>query len=213
MTKDREATLREDYERRLREYGDNPLGVGWPNPQDAELRYRVMLDVIRPGAATNSILDFGCGTGALLENIRHHGRRDIHYTGTDNSEKHLALCRQKFPDVNFISGDILNDAPGLGEFDYIVANGVFTLKASLTHAEMFGFLSSALQKLWLHARLGMAFNVMTKHVDWERDDLFHVGFDEMASFLKAHISRHFLFRSEYGLWEYTVYVYRNPQRG
>ena len=30
---------------------------------------------------------------------------------------------------------------------------------------------------------GIAFNVMTKHVDWERDDLFHLPFDQLAEWL------------------------------
>ena len=58
------------------------------------------------------------------------------------------------------------------------------------------------------ARRGIAFNVMSKHVDWERDDLFHLPFDVLAAFLRAEISRHYQFRADYGLYEYTAYVYR-----
>jgi hypothetical protein len=45
-------------------------------------------------------------------------------------------------------------------------------------------------------------------VDWERDDLFHVSFDVMAKFLTAELTRNFIFRQDYGLYEYTVYAYR-----
>ena len=50
---------------------------------------------------------------------------------------------------------------------------------------------------------------MSHHVDWQRDDLFHVPFDRMAELLQANFSRHYLFRADYGLYEYTVYVYRS----
>jgi hypothetical protein len=45
-------------------------------------------------------------------------------------------------------------------------------------------------------------------VDWERDDLFHLPFHTMADFVRGELSHHFLFRQDYGLHEYTTYVYR-----
>jgi hypothetical protein len=52
---------------------------------------------------------------------------------------------------------------------------------------------------------------MSKHVDWERDDLFHLPYDPLAAFLKAEISRHFVFRADYGLYEFTTFVYREAE--
>jgi hypothetical protein len=52
---------------------------------------------------------------------------------------------------------------------------------------------------------------MSHHVDWQRDDLFHLPFDTLAAFLRTEVSRHFLFRADYGLYEYTVYVYREAR--
>jgi hypothetical protein len=58
------------------------------------------------------------------------------------------------------------------------------------------------------ARVGVAFNVMSTHVDWERDDLFHLPMDVLGSFLTKNLSRKFVIRSDYGLYEYTTYVYK-----
>lgn len=201
------------YHEHLAKYGDTHMGVGWPKAEDVPVRYQVMLDVIKQGPGSVSLLDLGCGTGALLGYIRSQGRHDIHYVGLDNSQQHIALCRQKFPDADFICADIATDASALGEYDYIVACGLFTVKVGLTYTEMFQFMSETLEKLYPHARIAMAFNTMTKHVDWEREDLFHVPLDEMAAYAKARLSRHLVFRAEYGLWEYTTYLFREPQRG
>jgi hypothetical protein len=58
---------------------------------------------------------------------------------------------------------------------------------------------------------------MSKHVDWEREDLFHLPFDRLTSFLTNRLSRHFVIRHDYGLYEYTTYVYKYangvPSRG
>ena len=55
-----------------------------------------------------------------------------------------------------------------------------------------------------HCRFGMAFNVMSTLVDWERDDLFHLPFDVMATFVRKHLSRHFVIRHDYQAYEYTT---------
>jgi hypothetical protein len=68
--------------------------------------------------------------------------------------------------------------------------------------------SSAAKLVFAHAKVGIAFNVMSKHVDWERDDLYHVPFDTMATLLQSHLTRNYVFRADYRLYQYTTYVYR-----
>jgi hypothetical protein len=89
-------------------------------------------------------------------------------------------------------------------------NGVFTQKRELAQDEMFSFLQSAVSTLFAKARRGIAFNVMAEHVDFKRDASFHLPFSQLAEFLTKEVSRHFTFRQDYGLYEYTTYVYRDP---
>jgi hypothetical protein len=49
------------YESCLERYGDTNLGVDWPNKEDANTRYRVMIEVIsEPSSGMIRLLDFGC---------------------------------------------------------------------------------------------------------------------------------------------------------
>jgi SAM-dependent methyltransferase len=201
------------YESCLAKYGDSHLGVDWPNENDALTRYQVMLDVIRHSGNSNpenrvSLLDFGCGAGHLLEYLQRSGRDDIRYIGLDMSPMFVDLCRKKFTTSEFYCDDILESSTSIPSVDYVVMNGVFTEKRSLTFNEMFEYFRDVLRRVYPLASKGMAFNVMSKHVDWERDDLFHVPFDMLAEFLRKEISRHYQFRADYGLYEYTCYVYR-----
>jgi hypothetical protein len=91
-----------------------------------------------------------------------------------------------------------------------VLNGVFTVKATLSFDEMLDFFRRLVTRAFALADQGIAFNVMSKQVDWERDDLFHLPLDTLAWFLTQEISRHFVIRNDYGLYEYTAYVYREP---
>jgi len=194
----------------LHEHGDSHLGVGWPNKDDALVRYRVMLDVRRPRADGEAIrlLDFGCGASHLLEYIKEHDIRGVEYSGLDLSPEFIALSRLKFPANAYYRFDVLDDDAPLGMFDYIVMNGVFTFKGTLTFEEMLEYFTSVLERVFTHAREGIAFNVMSKQVDWERDDLFHLPLDTLAGFVVRHLTRNFVVRNDYGLYEYTVYVYR-----
>jgi hypothetical protein len=137
-----------------------------------------------------------------------HGYQAIDYTGQDISEKFIAASRRKFPAITYYCMDVLEDDSALPLFDYIVMNGVFTEKVTLTHEEMFGYFKAVVKRVFEHARIGIAFNVMSKQVDWERRDLFHLPLDDLAWFLTRELSRKFVIRNDYGLFEYTTYLYR-----
>jgi SAM-dependent methyltransferase len=204
----------EHYESCLERYGDSHLGVDWPNAEDAELRHRIMLEVIPPAARSRrrvSLLDFGCGLSHLYEHIRRHGLAKIAYAGLDISPKFVSVARAKFPRNRYYCVDILRDRINLPHFDYVIMNGVFNEKRSLSFDEMFEYCQEVVRRVFSLARGGVAFNVMSHHVDWQRDDLFHVPFDKLAAFLKRDVSRHVVFRADYGLYEYTAFVYRAPQ--
>jgi cyclopropane fatty-acyl-phospholipid synthase-like methyltransferase len=198
------------YEECLERHGDTHLGVDWPNKRDAERRYQVMLELMKPNplGGVARVLDFGCGASHFHEYLLSRGVKDINYSGLDLSAKFIALSKSKFPSNAYYCLDLLEDSADLPVFDYIVLNGVFTEKRSLTFEEMFSYFKQLVQKVFEHAQIGIAFNVMSKHVQWERDDLFHLPFDLLAQFLSEKLSRNFVFRSDYKLYEYTTYVYR-----
>jgi hypothetical protein len=104
--------------------------------------------------------------------------------------------------------DVLADDSRLPDFDYIVMNGIFNFRGQIPYEDMLAYWRRLLPIVFRHCRKGIAFNAMSKHVDWERDDLFHLPLDEMASFVRANLSRHFVIRHDYPAYEYTTYVYR-----
>ncbi len=197
------------YESCLKKYGDTHLGVGWPNKDDVYKRYKVMLDIIRSGKNLKvSLLDLGCGASHLYEYIIKNNLNHIEYSGLDLSEKFVHLSRSKYPSVPYYCLDILDNRSRIPSFDYIVMNGVFTEKRSLSFDDMLDYLEKVVKKVFSKANMGIAFNLMSKHVEWEREDLFHVPFDTLAKFLTKDVSRNFAIMNDYGLYEYTTYVYK-----
>jgi SAM-dependent methyltransferase len=198
------------YENCLKVHGDNHLGVDWPNEEDVLKRFNVMLDLIyfKKDKSPYTLLDFGCGAAHLYQYIIDNNYDEISYEGLDLSSEFIALCRKKYKNINFHCFDILNHDNKLNEFDYIVLNGVFTEKRGLTFDEMYDYFQKVIIEINAIAKKGFAFNVMSKNVDWERDDLFHLSLDLLSDFLCKKISRNFIIRNDYGLYEYTVYVYK-----
>jgi dTDP-4-amino-4,6-dideoxygalactose transaminase len=199
----------------LARHGDTARGAAWPNEVDRRTRFDTILDMLLSASADERIAlcDLGCGSGELLSHIRERGLTMIDYVGVDRSVEALALARQKLPGVPFHCLDPLSASSAecsALDCDFLVANGLFTVKHTLTQEQMWHFTGGMLARVWPHVRLGIVFNVMSKQVDWEREDLFHVSFDEMAAFLQKMAGRRIGFRADYGLYEYMAYALKPP---
>jgi SAM-dependent methyltransferase len=199
------------YEADLDKYGNTFRGVGWTSQEHTDRRYRVMLDLIRRDVVRPvTLLDFGCGLSHFYEFMDANGIDGIEYSGLDLSTRMVDASRRKHPQITYYVVDVLTEPELVPEFDYVVMNGVFTIRPSQTYDHMLEYFKHVLKAVYPKARVGLAVNFMSKQVDWEREDLFHLPMDVLASFLAHEISRHFVVRHDYGLYEYTAYVYREP---
>lgn len=201
--------IAEHYERCLAEHGPNHKGVDWPNAPDLATRFDVMLGLLRAEPARPSVLDLGCGPGLLLDHLRARGREEsLDYMGIDLSQAMIEAAKRLWPRARFLRQDILEQPMPEQGIDYVVMNGVLTEKQSLSEAAMTAYAERLIETAFRAARIGLAFNVMSAHVDWRRDELFYWPYDALFAFLKERVTRHVVIRADYGLYEYTVYAYR-----
>jgi SAM-dependent methyltransferase len=196
-----------EMEGNLRRHGDTFQGVGWTKSQEnTDTRYQVMLDLLSAGQPC-SLLDFGCGAAHFYEFIRAKGMEHIRYSGLDLSPAYLALCRSKLPHLQFYGDDVMHPH-AVPVHDYVVMNGVFNYKGDFGFEQMWAYCQQLLLAVAPLARKGFAFNAMSKYVAWERDDLFHLPFDLVAKFVHERLSPSFAIRHDYGLYEFTVHVFK-----
>ncbi len=208
--------LRAHYERCLERAGATPEGVDWPNARDLEARFAVQLGVLSAvpsGTEPPLLLDLGCGPGLLLDYLGAAGRGDaVRYRGIDISPAMAAAARARWPDHSFEARDIVADPLPPESVDVVVMNGVLTERRGIPRDRMAAMAEGIVAAAFRSARYGIAFNAMSRHVDWEREDLFHWGFDEVAAFLKRDVTRHVAFRADYALYEFTAFAWRKHQR-
>ncbi len=95
-------------------------GRDYSGPAEAA-RYGILAAYLRLVEESPSILDFGCGTGLVLERIQGIPFRD--YVGIDSSPVAIELARERVPGVGtFVVGEDV--PPTAGPFDVIICNEV-----------------------------------------------------------------------------------------
>ncbi len=214
MNKPNYTVLVDHYEQCFAEHGTTSKGVDWPNQTDLDKRYQVMLDLFshEPIDKPLKILDLGCGFGGLVEYLnRSKSKHSIIYTGSDLSETMIKSARALYPNHQFITQDILKNPLKEKSYDYVLMNGVLTEKQTLSWDQMRTFACHIIQAAFKIAQKGVAFNVMNYHVDWCRPDLFYWSYENLADFLHENCSKHISFRSDYGLYEFTTYLYKEAR--
>lgn len=192
------------YSDKIARHGATPQGVDWNSAESQALRFRELLTICT-GSAPFSILDFGCGYGALLDQIA-LSHKACSYIGFDISEPMIGTARELHSgqaDVAFTT-----DRDSLGVADYAVASGIFNVRLNATETEWKSYIIETLEQLDSLSKRGFAFNMLTSYSDAEkmRSDL-HYG-DPCFYFdhCKKRYSKQVALLHDYGLYEFTVLV-------
>jgi SAM-dependent methyltransferase len=198
------------YEDCLTRHGSGGQANNWKNDEVANTTYDAMLGVVRPTSRQVKLLDFGCGLADLYRRIEQRGLTHIDYTGLDLSQKYIDEAKRNHPGLKLFCADILADTSAVSQFDYVVANGVFTRRHTLSVSEMTDHVQRVLTRLFAKTSIGMAFNTMSQCVDFEGEALYHPRFSDIADFIFKNLSRHFVIHNDYETYACTYYVYRSP---
>jgi SAM-dependent methyltransferase len=190
--------------------------LGWPNARHLATSYATLLSPIdfahySPDRRLR-LLDLGCGVGFLLDYLQANGLLEsVDYTGVDVLNSVLDDARQRWPNARFDRRDVRDEPFDEEAFDYCIACGLFNLKHGNSYPDAVAVAESTMRAVWPSVTIGLGFNSMSKHVDWERDDLFHWPLDEIMAYCKRDLSRHVSFRLDSGLWPVFTLVLKAPR--
>lgn len=199
--------LRAHYAGTFDRHGATSRGVDWGAPQDVEIRYSRMLDVIQEdGSRPVSLLDVGCGYGGLYQYAQSRGI-SLRYTGIDVADNMIAHATQAFPDARFICADVFEFEPD-APFDYVVCNGILTQKLSTSIKEMDRYCQRLIKRLFDCCGTGVAFNVMTTKVNFMAENLYYRNPVELLAYCMSEVTDKVRLDHAYPLYEYTMYLYK-----
>jgi len=201
------------YNETFEKHGATEKGVDWgPDPADHILRLDRMLAVADRGfVAQPSLLDVGCGYGSLYERMLKKGDK-LSYTGVDLSNAMIELARARHPEAKWMACNVL-DLPSEPQADYVVCNGVLTQKLSNSQSSMDAFLKRLVKHMYAMARVGIAFNVMSTHVNFTADNLYYRNPAELLGWCMSEVTPRVRLDHAYPLYEYTLYLYRPDAAG
>jgi SAM-dependent methyltransferase len=207
--------LGEHYGRAFAMYGATPEGVDWgPDAADHLLRLDRMLAVLELGEKQETpptFLDVGCGYGSLLDLI-HERELSLAYTGIDICPQMVEFAKSKYINYEWLVGDLLSMDNGR-RFDYLICNGVLTQKLSASIHDMDLFLRVFVSKMFDLCNIGIAFNVMTTHVNFMAPNLYYRNPIELLGWCMTALTPKVRLDHAYPMYEYTVYLYREDAPG
>jgi SAM-dependent methyltransferase len=211
MVKDRIDILAEVasyYSAKLAEHGATPRGVDWNGEESQMLRFKQLTKVIRQpkGFLLN---DLGCGYGALYDYLQTK-YQDFTYTGCDvSSDMILAACGRgaSYHNAKFI---VAAAPPEIA--DYGIASGIFNVRLGQSDAKWYDYLKATLDVLDRTSQHGFAFNCLTSYSNTEkmRSHLYYADPCALFNLCKRRYSRHVALLHDYGLYEFTIIVRKNP---
>ncbi len=205
---DIDTTLSSYYAKCFAEHGPSPRGVDWHNWQSLALHYDKMLAVIEPDVAVSrvSLLDVGCGFGGLLDHAKSKGIA-LDYTGIDVVRAMIEHGQKRHADAMFATASIF-DFDHERPFDYVVCNGVLTEKLDVSIKAFDEFARRMIRRMFELCGRGIAFNLMTTHVNFTAPNLYYKNPLETIAFCTAELSSKFRIDHSYPHFDYTVYVFR-----
>jgi len=191
----------EYYSGRLAQHGATPRGADWNSLESQHVRFRQLLRAVDTG--TGSILDYGCGYGALADHL-HEAGRVFDYQGFDISAgmigeartRHRACSRCRFT----------SDTAEVATADYTLASGIFNVKLGYDPDTWREYMLETISSMFAHTRRALAFNVLTTYSDPERQrhNLFYADPVWWFDHCKRHLTTEVALLHDYPLYEFTL---------
>jgi SAM-dependent methyltransferase len=156
----------EAYQAAVAEHGPGFAATLWGSPQTQSLRFGVM-HALAGGFGAASILDLGCGDGALVRWLEAHDEHPIQYVGVDALAEQIAAAQSTTPAwATFRQDDLSDDWTSATRFDWVLVSGTInTMDTALAEA--------VLDAAWHACDIGLVFNFLSDrpHARWHGRDL------------------------------------------
>ena len=193
------------YGERVKSFGTTAKAAGWRDMETQYLRFSQLFRIFEHDGTSFSLNDLGCGYGALLQAMPEVlAARVTRYTGYDLSQEMVdTACEYCKNDerCHFICGNrIEKDA------DYTLASGIFNHHFNTQRTAWEKHIFNTVSHMYKVSKKGIAFNIMSKYVDYVEDYIYYADPAEMLTFCLANWGRHVVLLHDYSLYECTILV-------
>ena len=200
--------IKKYFGEKLDNFGATPRGADW-NSEDSQLiRFEQLFQICDPGA-NFSIIDYGCGYGALVNFLVQKGCQFI-YSGFDILDDMVVKAKGIHTDRPYCT--FTSQESGLVPADYAVESGIFNIRLEYSYDEWTGYVIQTLQRMNSLSLKGFAFNMLTAYSDppYMKPHLYYADPCYYFDYCKRHFSRNVVLLHDYNLYDFTILVRKQP---
>lgn len=203
---DAHQKLDQYFTEKLESFGATSRGVDYNGPDAQERRFEQLVKVINP-AQPFSVIDYGCGYGAMFDYLYRMGWQ-FDYYGVDLIEKMVIAGRETHQD--FANAHFTTDESEIPVADYLLAGSIFNIKVEVSYRDWQEFIVKTLHRMNKLCSRGFSFNMLTSYSDADRmaqrPDLFYGDPSFFFDVCKRNFSRNVALLHDYDLYDFTILV-------
>lgn len=191
------------FTQKVKEHGAAPKGVDWNSVESQEIRFQQICKIIDTNGHF-SLLDFGCGYGALLDYLK-RSHTSFSYTGYDINPEMIETAAKTHHDMNAVWTSKLPDDT---IFDYIVSSGIFNYKLEIDNATWKDHIINTITTMNKLCRKGFSFNLLTSYSDKEymKNELYYADPTFFFDYCKRNFSKQVALLHDYQIYDFTILV-------
>ncbi len=197
--------VEEFFSEKVDRLGPNPQGADYNSPESQLVRFDQLMKVLPTDQKQFSIIDYGCGYGAMAEYMLEKGYQ-FEYQGFDISESMIKHAIQQKP--AHLNWQYVSEEEKLTAADYTIAGGIFNVKFAADEAAWHELILETLQKIAALSHKGFSFNMLTKYSDADRmrSDLYYGDPLFFFDYCKRNFSKNVALLHDYQLYDWTILV-------
>lgn len=198
--------IKEFFTKKLHTFGTTPKGVDYHSQTAMDTRFEQLLKIKKHNASF-SLIDFGCGYGALADYLLRMGI-DCEYFGYDMVTEMISSAQALYHGhKKFHFTSVLSELPNC---DYVVESGIFNMRIGNSFEDWTNYVTQTLHQFDQLSLKGFAFNLLTSYSDKEymdaRPDLYYADACFFFDFCKRNFSRNVALLHDYELYDFTIHV-------
>ncbi len=193
------------FTEKLNTHGADPKGVDWKDADAQRVRFDQLLKIVRSPNEPFSLLDYGCGYGALAGYLAELGY-PARYIGYDFTPAALSVAKQTYGHLANVM--FVDTTETLAPVDYVVSSGVFNMKLQAPNDTWETYVKQMIEEQWALCTKGISFNCLTSYSDAEymRDDLYYGDPKAYFDWCKRTLSRNVALLHDYNTYDWTMLV-------
>lgn len=191
------------FDKRIQEHGASPRGSDWNSETSQNIRFDQLLKVVE--VQSFSLLDYGCGYGALADYLAAK-EFDADYYGYDILES--AIDTARLAHANKPRRSFFTDKSQLPVCDYTVASGIFNFRGEQSFEDWTEYVVGVLHEFNQLSQCGFSSNFLTKYSDADkmRPDLYYADPLFLFDYCKRNFSKNVALFHDYRLYDFTLIV-------